>query len=130
MAVPGRVVAVADAAPVRVITPPEPDEVMKLTLEAAVVAPREVKVRLAAEPVRPRSRTVAAPAVGIKDPRVSVADPVAARVPNSKVPPAVWAVVWTLKTMVLVAVSGMTLDVPPVEARSFKVPAWMLVAPW
>ena len=112
------------ACPVSVITPPAAPVVMKLTLEAAVVTPREAKVRFAAAP-EPTKVTVPAPAVGVRAPKDSV---VAAPVKpvNCKLPPALPVVVLALK-VIAEALSKMVEAAA--FALSFKVPSLMVVAP-
>jgi hypothetical protein len=114
------VVAVAAVgAVVKLTVPPDAAEVSKFTLEAAVVAPREVKIRFAAAPL-PNNLTVDAPAVGVSAPRVSVV--AAPEKPlNSRVPPAEPVVVFALKTTVLLAAEPITSEAAAV-ARSFSVP--------
>ena len=103
MGVPGRFVAVVAACPVRVMRPPPPPDVRKFTLEAAVVAPNELKVRFAAAPLAVRI-TVPAPAVGVSAPRASVVATPLAPV-NCKVPPALPVVLFALKVMAEVLLS-------------------------
>ena len=112
---------------VKVITPPLAPVVAKLRLEAAVVAPKDVKVRSALPVPLPNKVMVAAPAVGVRAPSVSVVFALA-KPRNSRVPPAVWVVVSAEKTIVLVPAEPMTSEAAAV-ARSLSVPLWMVVPP-